>query len=94
VIGLVSQEPTLFATTIAQNIAYGLNVPIENIEKVAKLANAHTFIKDFPDGYETVVGERGIKLSGGQKQRIAIASKLTRSFGIVVFLTENTQEHC
>ena len=73
-VGLISQEPVLFATTIRENIRYGLrNASDEQVEKVAKEANCHEFIMDFPDGYDTVVGERGAMLSGGQKQRIAIA---------------------
>lgn len=82
-ISLVSQEPTLFATSIADNIRHGLigtdaeNLPAEKVrelvEKAAKMANAHDFICQLPEGYETNVGERGFLLSGGQKQRIAIA---------------------
>ena len=75
-ISIVSQEPTLFATTIAENIAYGKEATQEEIEEAAKQANAHDFITTFEDGYETSVGERGIKLSGGQKQRVAIARAL------------------
>ena len=74
-VAIVSQEPTLFGTTIAENIAYGRKVPLDRIVEVSRMANAHQFIAEFPNGYDTVVGERGIKLSGGQKQRIAIASK-------------------
>ena len=80
---LVSQEPTLFATTIACNIAHGLiGTAHENasgkelqdlIEQAARMSNAHDFITQLPEGYETNVGERGFLLSGGQKQRIAIA---------------------
>ncbi|GBF79761.1 ABC transporter ATP-binding protein [Aphanothece sacrum] len=73
-IGIVPQETTLFSGTIAQNIAYGqeeLDYPA--IEKAAKIANAHSFIMGFSQGYHTWVGERGVNLSGGQKQRIAIA---------------------
>ncbi|KAF2725984.1 P-loop containing nucleoside triphosphate hydrolase protein [Polychaeton citri CBS 116435] len=82
-VSLVSQEPTLFATTIYQNISHGLigtahehsstEVIRELIESAAKMANAHDFINLLPEGYQTNVGERGFLLSGGQKQRIAIA---------------------
>lgn len=73
-IGIVPQETTLFSGTIAQNIAYGQEkLDFEAIEKAAKIANAHSFIIQFPQGYQTWVGERGVNLSGGQKQRIAIA---------------------
>lgn len=75
----VQQEPQLFGLTIRENIVYGVrreNITQEEIEAVAKEANAHEFISQFPDGYDTLVGERGIQLSGGQKQRIAIARAL------------------
>jgi ABC-type multidrug transport system fused ATPase/permease subunit len=76
-VSIVSQEPVLFNDSIAYNIAYGRgNVPRAQIEQAAVSANAHEFIKDFPQGYETVCGERGVRLSGGQKQRIAIARAL------------------
>lgn len=78
-IGVVSQEPVLFATTIAENIRYGHDgVTQEEIEAAAKAANAHSFISELPDGYNTLVGERGTQLSGGQKQRVAIARALVR----------------
>lgn len=72
-IALVAQEPTLFATTIRENIALGGEFTEDEIIAAAKNANAYTFITGFPNGLETLVGERGIQLSGGQKQRIAIA---------------------
>ncbi|ORX85114.1 multidrug resistance protein 1 [Anaeromyces robustus] len=76
-IGLVSQEPTLFDSTIAKNISINSpNATQEQIEEAAKLANAHEFIKKLSDGYETSTGERGLQLSGGQKQRICIARAL------------------
>lgn len=76
-IGYVGQEPTLFATTIGKNIAFGLpDCTQEQIEEAAKQANAHDFIMQLPDGYETNVGDKGSQLSGGQKQRIAIARVL------------------
>ena len=73
-IGIVAQEPYLFSGTVRDNIAYGTtNATDREIERVAKLANAHGFIVDLEDGYDTTVGQRGVKLSGGQRQRIAIA---------------------
>ncbi|MEZ2249560.1 ABC transporter transmembrane domain-containing protein [Microcoleus sp.] len=73
-IGIVPQETILFSGTIAQNIAFGRSYyELKDVEKAAQIANAHQFISDFPDGYQTWVGERGVNLSGGQKQRIAIA---------------------
>jgi len=76
-LAMVSQEPVLFAGTIFDNIAYSRDdVDAPTIERAAKDANAHDFIVGFPDGYGTIIGERGVKLSGGQKQRIAIARAL------------------
>lgn len=80
--GLVSQEPVLFARTIAENIAYGDNtrqVPLAEIIEAAKKANIHNFVASLPLGYETKLGDRGTQLSGGQKQRIAIARALIRN---------------
>ena len=81
-IAIVSQEPVLFSGSIRENIGYGLdNVTDEMLDEACKMANAYQFIYDkdlFPEGYDTVVGERGVKLSGGQKQRIAIARALIR----------------
>jgi ATP-binding cassette, subfamily B, bacterial len=73
-IGIVPQETILFSGTIAQNIAFGqAHYDLEAVQAAAKVANAHQFISQFPDGYQTWVGERGVNLSGGQRQRIAIA---------------------
>ncbi|MEG4808197.1 ABC transporter ATP-binding protein [Microcoleus sp. F8-D3] len=73
-IGIVPQETILFSGTIAQNIAFGQSYyELKDVQKAAEIANAHQFISEFPDGYHTWVGERGVNLSGGQKQRIAIA---------------------
>ncbi|CAM5101822.1 unnamed protein product [Eretmochelys imbricata] len=82
-IGTVSQEPILFSCSIAENIAYGAEDPsmvtVEEIQKVAEIANAANFIRDFPEGFHTSVGEKGTLLSGGQKQRIAIARALLKN---------------
>lgn len=73
-IGIVPQETTLFSGTIAENIAFGQSeFDPQAVETAAKIANAHQFISQFPQGYQTWVGERGVNLSGGQRQRIAIA---------------------
>ncbi|KAG8001465.1 ATP-binding cassette sub-family B member 10 [Nibea albiflora] len=81
-IGTVSQEPVLFSCSIRDNIAYGAvdpdTVTTEDIYKAARVANAFGFIQDFPNGFDTVVGEKGVLLSGGQKQRIAIARALLK----------------
>lgn len=77
--GLVSQEPALFATTVKGNILLGKEgATMEQIVEAAKKANAHNFISQLPDAYETQVGERGVQMSGGQKQRIAIARAMLK----------------
>jgi ABC-type multidrug transport system fused ATPase/permease subunit len=84
-IGVVLQDVFLFNGTIAENIAYGdEDAPYERVLEAAKTARAHDFIADLPDGYGTVVGERGVKLSGGQKQRISIARAILRDAPILV----------
>lgn len=73
-IGIVEQDVYLFSGTVKENIAYGKeNATDEEIEKAARLADAYDFISELPDGFDTYIGERGVKLSGGQKQRISIA---------------------
>jgi len=84
-IGIVFQETTLFSGTLRENIAYAkANASLEEVIAVAKTAQMHDFIVGLPDGYETVVGERGVGLSGGQKQRIAIARTLLTNYSILI----------
>lgn len=84
-IGAVAQEPVLFAATIAENIRYGRpGASDAEVEAAASAANADTFVRAFPEGYQTMVGERGVRLSGGQKQRIAIARALLKDPRILV----------
>jgi len=84
-IGLVSQDVFLFHGTVGENIAYGTITANDNeIIAAAKIAEAHEFIKELPQGYETIVGERGQKLSGGQRQRIAIARAVLKNPPIII----------
>ncbi len=84
--GIVPQEPILFNESIAYNIGYGAGTTdINEISKAAKMANLDEFIKDLPNGYNTKVGERGVRLSGGQKQRLAIARMILSNPDIIIF---------
>jgi subfamily B ATP-binding cassette protein MsbA len=84
--GIVTQETLLFNETIKNNIAYGFeDYPIERVIEAAKTANAHKFIVETQNGYETIIGERGLKISGGQRQRLAIARALLKNPQIMIF---------
>jgi ATP-binding cassette, subfamily B, bacterial MsbA len=84
-IGVVAQDTVLFNDTVRNNIAYGQpSVPQKAVEDAAHAALAHDFIMDLPNGYETVIGERGVRLSGGERQRIAIARALLKNAPILI----------
>lgn len=84
--GIVTQEVILFDDTVANNIAYGLErYSLEEIERAAKLANAYDFITELPEGFNTIIGERGMLLSGGQRQRLSIARAILKNPPILIF---------
>ncbi|MBE7021483.1 MAG: ABC transporter ATP-binding protein [Ruminococcaceae bacterium] len=84
-IGVVQQDVYLFSGSVYENIAYGKpGATYEEVKEAARLANAHSFIEELPDGYDTYVGERGVKLSGGQKQRISIARTFLKNPKILI----------
>jgi ATP-binding cassette subfamily B protein len=76
-VGVISQDPFLFSASVRENITFGApDLDDAEVEQVARLAQAHEFVERLPDGYDTIIGERGITLSGGQRQRLAIARAL------------------
>jgi subfamily B ATP-binding cassette protein MsbA len=84
-VGIVTQETVLFNDTLRNNIAYGQpNVPRDRVEAAAKAALAHDFIQTLPSGYDTVIGERGVRLSGGERQRLAIARAILKNAPVLI----------
>ncbi|MDZ7703841.1 MAG: ABC transporter ATP-binding protein [Trueperaceae bacterium] len=84
-VAVVPQDPTLFSGTVSDNIRYAKpGSSQDEIEEAARLANAHGFISDLPQGYDTEIGERGVKLSGGQKQRVAIARAILKEASVLI----------
>jgi subfamily B ATP-binding cassette protein MsbA len=84
-IGIVAQDTFLFNDSVANNIAYGRSgVPVADLRRAAETALAHEFILKLPEGYDTIIGDRGIRLSGGQRQRIAIARALLKNAPILI----------
>ena len=85
-IGIVPQDTVLFNDTISYNISYGrAGATLDEVKEAARLAHVHDFIVQLPDGYDTMVGERGLKLSGGEKQRVAIARTILKNPKILIF---------
>ena len=83
--GIVSQEPILFNDTILNNICFGQEIDKEKAREAAKIAHAHDFIEQTENGYQTVIGDRGVKLSGGQRQRITIARAIYKNPDVLIF---------
>ncbi|CAN0595187.1 unnamed protein product, partial [Laminaria digitata] len=84
-VGVVAQEPILFSGTLKENVLYGKpGAADEEVWAALEAANAKTFVEEFPDGIETIIGERGVRLSGGQKQRIAIARAVLKDPAVLV----------